>query len=164
MRSMIPVLVAASFGVAVAHSPFLGAQPGGSSQPAADLQRIGACSLISKEEVKQHLPWIAVLDSLPVEEDEVGASGSGCNYPSVYIQVLPFSQSALELMREQSELETIGGVGDEAYLRNNANEYAELYVRVGARMLTLQANMDGDIEAVKPGVIGLAQALVDKLP
>jgi hypothetical protein len=114
--------------------------------------------------VKEHLPWISILDNIPIEEDAIGASGSGCNYPSVYIQVLPFSQSTMDRIRQQDELETISGVGDEAYLRNNADEYAELYVRVGAQMLTLQANMDGDIEAVKPGVLNLARVLVDKLP
>lgn len=31
-------------------------------------------------------------------------------------------------------------------------------------MLTLQANMDGGIESVKPGVLSLAKALLDKLP
>ena len=60
-------------------------------------------------------------------------------------------------------LETISGVGDEAYLHNNANRYAELYVRAGKHLLTLQANMDGKIESVKPGVLNLAKALAPKL-
>ena len=34
----------------------------------------------------------------------------------------------------------------------------------GKHLLTLQANMDGNIEAVKPGVLNLAKALVEKLP
>jgi hypothetical protein len=84
---------------------------------------------------------------MPVEEEPVGTSGSSCNYPSVFIQVLPFSQGTIDLVRRKSGLETIRGVGDEAYLHNNANRYAELYVRTGKHLLTVQANMDAKIES-----------------
>jgi hypothetical protein len=166
MRSIVSVFtVAISLGAVLACPAPVKAQSSGSAQPnAAALQKISACSLLTKDEVKRHLPWIPVLDNLPIEEDDIGASGSGCNYPSVYIQVLSLSQSTMDRIRQQGGVETINGVGDEAYLRNNADEYAELFVRVGARMLTLQANMDGDFEALKPGVLGLANALLDKLP
>jgi hypothetical protein len=69
----------------------------------------------------------------------------------------------LDVAREKGGLETIGGVGDEAYFHNNADRYAELYVRAGQHLLTLQANVDGNMEAVKPGVVNLAKALVAKL-
>jgi hypothetical protein len=139
------------------------AQPNTSQQTAAGSPRIKACSLVPKEEVKKHLPWIPVLDRMPIEEEPIGTSGSSCNYPTVFIQVLPFSQATLDLMRKKSGIETISGVGDEAYLHNNRNRYAELVVRAGKHLLTLQANMDGKIESVKPGVLNLAKALVAKL-
>ena len=59
--------------------------------------------------------------------------------------------------------EPISGIGEEAYFRNNRNRYAELYVRVGNHTLTLQASADGNIEAVKPRVVNLAQTLIAKL-
>jgi len=152
-------------GIFSACSLSLLAQPQTSQQPpAAGPARIKACSLLPKEEVKKHLPWIPALDRMPIEEEPVGNSGSSCNYPTVFIQVLPFSQGMIDLMRKKSGIETIRGIGDEAYLHNNRNRYAELVVRAGKYLLTLQANMDGKIESVKPGVLNLAKALVTKLP
>lgn len=153
-----------AIGVVSSCPPSLLAQPPMSQQPSASgSPRISACSLVPKEEVKKHLPWLSVLDSMAIEEEPIGISGSSCNYPSVFIQVLPFSQGTVDLLRKKGGLETISGVGDEAYLHNNANRYAELYVRAGKHLLTLQANMDGKIESVKPGVLNLAKALVPKL-
>lgn len=129
----------------------------------ATSQRTAVCALVPKGEVKRHLPWIAALDQLPVEEEAIGASGSSCNYPSVTIQVLPFSSQALEAIRRRGGLETIAGVGDEAYFYNNRNRYGELYVRVGNRVLTVQANANDSVEGVKPGTISLAKVLVGKL-
>ncbi len=125
--------------------------------------KISACSLASKAEVKKHLPWIPELDQLPIEEEPIGNYGSSCNYPSVFIQVLPFSQRTIDSLRKKDGIEPINGVGNEAYFHNNKDRYAELYVKVGQRVLTLQANGHGKIEAVKPGVLNLAKVLVDKL-
>jgi hypothetical protein len=60
-------------------------------------------------------------------------------------------------------LETVGGVGDEAYFYNNGDQYAELYVRVGEHLLTVQANVNDTVDGVKPGTLNLAKALVVKL-
>jgi hypothetical protein len=138
--------------------------PGSLLAQAPSSPRINACSLVPKEEVKKYLPWIDVLDSMAPEEEPIGDSGSSCNYPSVFIQVLPSSSRILELAREKGGLETISGVGDEAYFHNNADRYAELYVRVGNHLLTVQANVNDTIESVKPGVLSLAKALAAKLP
>jgi hypothetical protein len=54
-------------------------------------------------------------------------------------------------------------LGDEAYFRNNKNMFAEVFVRVGQRLLTLQADADDNVAAVKPKVIGLAREYVAKL-
>ena len=99
---------------------------------------------------------------MPIEEEAVG-TGSSCNYPTVHVQVLRFSQSFIEALRKSGPLETISGVGDEAYFRNNKNRYAELMVRVDERLLTLQADGDGKMETVRVKVIDLAKIYVAKL-
>jgi len=38
-----------------------------------------------------------------------------------------------------------------------------VFVKVGNQLLTLQANLQGEMAAVKPGVLNLAKALVAKL-
>ena len=121
------------------------------------------CKLISKQDVKKHLPWIDALDQMPIEEEAVGTSGSSCNYPTVHVQVLPFSRGFIDAARKSGAVETVSGVGDEAYFRNNKNRYAELFVKVGSRILTLQADVDDGIEAVKPHVIELARLYITKL-
>jgi hypothetical protein len=131
-------------------------------QPAS-AQPMGACSLLPKEEVKKHLPWNDFLDSMPAEEEPIGSSGSSCNYPTVFIQVLPFSQGLLEAVRKQDNTEAVSGVGDEAYFHNNSDRYAELYVKVGERARTLQASGQGTIESLKPNVVNLARALIAKM-
>jgi len=88
------------------------AQPQTSQQqPAARSARIKAFSLVPKEEVKKHLPWIPALDRMPIEEEPVGTSGSSCNYSTVFIQVLPFSQARIDLMRKKSGIETAVPLG-----------------------------------------------------
>ena len=152
-------------GVVAVSPPSLGAQAGKSQQqPAVSPPRIKVCSLLPKEDVKKHLPWIPALDQMPPEEEAIGASGSSCNYPSVMIQVLPFSQRMIDLAREKGGLETVRGIGDESYFHNNRNQYAELYVKSGKHLLTIQANANPNIESVKPGVLNLAKVLVGKLP
>jgi hypothetical protein len=59
--------------------------------------------------VKKHLPWIPVLDRMPIEEQPIRTSGPSCNYPTVFIQVLPFSQGMIDLMCKKSGIETIRG-------------------------------------------------------
>lgn len=150
--------------VALVSPESLKAQTGAAGRSSADnSQRIAACALLPKDEVKRYLPWLAVLDQMPIEEEPVGASGSSCNYPSVFIQVLPFSPRTIEMARQKGGLATVAGVGDEAYFYNNADRYAELYVRIGKHLLTVQANANETVEAVRPGVVSLAKALIVKL-
>ena len=135
--------------------------PGSAAKPT----RIKVCELLPKEEVKKHMPWQAMLDGLKIEEEPIGAEGSSCSYPSVHVQVLPYSQSFLDTARKKGGLEPVAGVGDEAYFHNNKNLFAELYVRVGKRILTLQGNVpnEGKAETVKPALVSLAKAYVAKL-
>jgi hypothetical protein len=118
---------------------------------------------MSKDEVKRHLPWPAMLDQFPVEEEAMGTYGSGCEYPSVRVQVMTFAQGTIDELKKKAGLEAINGIGDEAYLYNNRNRYAELYVKVGGRALTLQASIKESLDEVRPGVLAMAKGLVAKL-
>lgn len=131
--------------------------------PAGTSTRIAVCPLVTKAEVKKHLPWNPVMDQFPLEEEPIGASGSSCNYPTVLVQVLPYTQSMVDAMHKQGKLEAISGIGDEAYFHNNKNMFAELYAKVGNRLLTLQSSSSGKVDAVKPGVLSLAKVFVAKL-
>lgn len=134
------------------------------SAQASAAPAVRACSLLPKAEVKRHVPWIAVLDQMAPEEEAIGDSGSACSYPSVHVQVLPSSSRLLEIARKRGGMEKIGGLGDEAYFYNNPNGYAEVYVRAGRHIVTVQATVKDRIESVKPGAVNLARALVSKLP
>ena len=160
-RFVYTALIAA--GVVCAFPPSLQAQAQKSQPNAVASQAIKVCPLVAKEEVKKHLPWRSMLDQFPVEEEAIGTTGSSCNYPSVFVQVLLFTQGTLDAVRKISGIESVSGVGDEAYFSNNHDRYAELYVKVGTRWLTLQASLDGNMSTVKPGVVSLAKVFVAKL-
>lgn len=135
-----------------------------STQPQAGAPKpVEVCKLLPKAEVKKHLPWKDLFDQMPLEEEAIGTTGSSCNYPSVHVQVMLFTKGFVDAARKSGTLETISGLGDQAYFRNNKNEYAEIFVRVGSRLLTLQADVDDNVNTVKPKVIGLAKVYVEKL-
>ncbi len=76
---------------------------------------------------------------------------------------MQFNQGSIDALRKEGPLETISAVGDEAYFLNKKNRYAELMVRVGSRMLTLQADGEDKMDNVKPKVIELAKVYVATL-
>jgi hypothetical protein len=125
---------------------------------------VKACSLLPKSEVKKHLPWMDALDNMPLEETPIGSSGSSCNYPNAHIQIFGFHPNNIAELKKQGPLETLSGVGDEAWYRNNRNRYAEVYVRKGAYAVTVQGSSNVSIDVAKTGAINLAKALVAKLP
>jgi hypothetical protein len=153
MNRYINTLIAA--GVVIASASSLEAQSGRTN--------IRACSLLTKEEVKRHLPWKPQLDQFAVEEEPVGTTGSSCNYPSATVQVLLFSQATIDAARKKGGLESISGIGDEAYYYKNPNGYAEVYAKTGKYLVTVQANANDKVDAVKPGAVSLAKALVAKV-
>jgi hypothetical protein len=155
-------VVLLGLGLALSAPSSLLAQTTASGQPSSS--QIHACSLLSKEEVKEHLPWPDFLDQMPAEEESLGPRGTACNYPSVYIQLLRFSQGLIDSVRALEGTEAVDGIGDEAYFHNNKDRYAEVLVKVGESMFTLQANADRGIEVVKPEALKLASAIVEKLP
>lgn len=155
----------AMFGVGLvvcAYPSSLLAQQGGKQPPA---ERIAACSLLPKAEVKKHIPWNDIVDSMEPEEEPIGTYGSSCNYPSVFIQILPPARNKNEPPQAEG-LQPISGVGAPAFFRNNRDRYAELWVNADKYTVTLQASVPtgGTIESVKPNVVNLAKALLAKLP
>jgi hypothetical protein len=148
--------------IVCAYPPSLLAQQGG-KQPAG--AKIAACSLLPKAEVKKHLPWNDIVDSMEPEEEAVGDYGTACEYPSVRIQILPPARNKNQPPAAEG-LAPIGGVGAPAFFRNNRDRYAELWVNADKATVTLQASVPtgGTVESVKPNVVNLAKALIAKLP
>jgi hypothetical protein len=129
----------------------------------------GACSLLTRDEVKAFTAGDRVFDLLPPEEEPSGR-GSACNYGGgvVYMQLDPFPFATLDAERSKpgARFETVPGVGDAAYARENTNsDDAEIFFRVGQRVVTIQMNIaPGQTYAtVKPRLIGLARAYAAKL-
>jgi hypothetical protein len=126
-------------------------------------KRVAACSLLPKADVRKHLPWHDIVDDMAPEEEPVGAAGSSCNYPSVFIQVFPVGRLVRGQPTTEPGWQPITGIGDEAWFRPNRTNYAELYVKTATHTLTIQANANGNVEAVKPGTVSLARALLATL-
>ena len=77
----LPILICLAVGAALAAH---------AADAEAQAQEISACSLLTRDEVKEVVPWPPLLDPLESEET-VLPNGSGCNYPNTYIQVLSAS-------------------------------------------------------------------------
>lgn len=131
---------------------------------------IRACSLLTKDEVKRLVGMgNQFFDQAPADEEALPGGGSTCNYANVHIQIDPFPFSTIERMRQGQPAgwTTVSGVGDEAYLRNNRGQYAELYVRAGQHVVTVQLDMDPPhevLEKARPAAAALASALIARLP
>jgi len=150
-----PALAVCAIAMAAAPAVTLHAQPSAT--------RIAVCPLVSRAEVKKHLPWQDLFDQMPLEEEPIGATGSSCGFPTLHVQVLPFTPRFLDEVRKTGPLEQVPSLGDAAYFRDNRGEYAEVYVQVGQRLLTLQADVDTTVAATKPQVIALAKLYVARL-
>jgi hypothetical protein len=148
--------------VAMAAVAAVGVTLNASQTPASQIK---VCGLLPRAEVKKLIDGNQVFDMIAPAEEPLGTYGSSCNYPGVTIQVMPFLSSTIDAARKRGKLEAVAGVGDEAYFYDNPAGYAELYVKVGSRLLTLQRSvgMGGTVATVRPGVLALANALVAKL-
>jgi len=129
----------------------------------------GACSLLTRNEVKAFTNNSKVFDLLPPEEEASGR-GTACNYGGgvVYMQLSPFPFATIDAERSKAgaNFEAVPGVGDAAYARENTrSDDAEIYFRVGQRVVTIQMNIapPENYNAVKPRLIGLAKAYAAKL-
>ena len=125
----------------------------------------GACSIMTKAEIK---PFTSdpLFDRIAAKEEKEGR-GSSCTYSGVYLQldVIPFA-SIENMSRDKKEkIEAVKGVGDAAYARNNRDDYAELYVKVGQRTLTIQLDIGGQetFASVKPRLLKMGTAMAEKL-
>lgn len=127
---------------------------------------VGACSLLSLAEVKKLAPWQPHLDPYAKgEEGALGSYGSSCEYPTVGIQVMAFNRSTIDALRKAGPIESVGGVGDEAYVRSNRGYFAELFARVGPHLLTVQLSVEKNktFEAIKPSLIEIGKAFAARL-
>jgi hypothetical protein len=133
--------------------------------PASAAPVSGACSILSKAEIK---PFSSnrLFDQLPAEEMQEGR-GSSCNYAGVFIQLDVIAFGTIETMsRDKRErIEAVRGVGDAAYVRNNRDEYAELYARVGQRTFTIQLDIGPQetFASVRPRLLQMGAAMAAKL-
>jgi len=140
-----------------------------SGRGAADAKiATGACSLLTKELVTQVSPYekqalAAVMLVAPIE-DALGATGSACSYGGITLQIDPFPAATLDKHRTNAWV-AVQSVGDAAYFHDNRGNYAELYVRTGARVLTIQMDvpMGRTAASIQPNTIALANALLPKL-
>jgi hypothetical protein len=136
---------------------------------AADDVTMHACSVLTRAEVRKHVPWPDQMERIfPQAEEDQFANGSGCEYPSVRVQVMSTTPDQWQRWVETSKnatVERIAGVGDEAYIRDNKGLFAELYAKRGSHLVSLQKNLgNGETtQASKPQLIALAKALVAKL-
>ena len=133
---------------------------------AGNYQVVKACSLVTVAEVKKVAPWPPHMDQFAkAEEEPVGTRGSSCNYPTVFVQVLAFSQGTIDAAKKAGAQESVAGVGDEAYVRNNRDRYAELIARVGPHVITLQLNVatGKTFEDEKPKLVELSKLFVARL-
>jgi len=132
--------------------------------PAFAAPASGACSIMTKAEVKP-FSTNRLFDQSPAEEMQEGR-GSSCSYAGVYIQldVIPFSTIENMSRDKRERIEAVRGVGDAAYVRNNRDDYAELYARVGQRTLTIQLDIGPQetFASVRPRLLQLAAAMAAK--
>lgn len=130
-------------------------------------QVVKVCSLLSPAEVKKLAPWEPHLDRFAkAEEEAIGTSGSSCNYPTAFIQVMAFHRRFIDDIRKAGILlEPVSGVGDEAYVRNNRDNYAELVAKVGPHSLTVQLSIERNktFESTRPSLIAIGKAYAAKL-
>jgi hypothetical protein len=136
---------------------------------AASDAAIHACSVLTRAEVRKHVPWTDQMERIfPQEEEDQFANGSGCEYPSIRVQVMSSSPEQWQRWVDASKnptVERVAGIGEEAYIRDNKGLFAELYAKSGPRVVSLQKNLQpGEtLQASKPQLIALAKAVVAKL-
>ena len=129
-------------------------------------QAVKVCSLLPLAEVRKIAPWEPAFDKFAkAEEHPLGSSGSSCEYPTAGVQVMAFNPATLDSLKKARKVEPVAGVGDEAYVANNADTFGELYARVGPHFLTIQMTLgtNGNYASVKPKLVQLDQAVAAKL-
>lgn len=138
------------------------------SGQAAAQKRPSACALLTEDVVSQTSPYskqqLNLVLMVPPSEDPVGRSGSSCSYGGVTLQIDPFTWATLEKTGEKGWT-PLADVGQAAFFRDNRGEWAELGVRSGERVVTIQMDVPDGRTAleVRPNAIALAKAVLAKL-
>jgi hypothetical protein len=131
--------------------------------------KVGACALLTKDLLEKTTPVDTERFELglmiPAAEEPVGVAGSTCEYGGVLLQVDPFTSPARIEETLAAKWTRVPGLGDIAYFHDNIGEWAELYVRAGERVITIQMDVPTGrkAESIKPNVIALAEAILPKL-
>jgi hypothetical protein len=165
------MLLAATLGGAAAPTG-IEAQAGGAG-PA--VRSIGACSLLSSEEIKALLgertpPFF---DMLPPSEERLGGGGSECFISTIIIQLdaVPVARfnATMETYASRTTFERLTGVGDEAYFYEQdpggVSHVVGIYSRIGEHVLVVSMDVnDGDTPAsLQPSLMTLVRAAEPKL-
>ena len=126
------------------------------------------CALLTPEVVKN--VWVASKKSgEPAAPNEVslGASGSGCEWGDIILQVNPLTPAQLEQLGKSGDKtwESVAGVGDAAWFHNVRDMIGELFVRVGPRTfgVLIEIPVGNTATAFKPTFITVAKTIVPKL-
>jgi hypothetical protein len=145
--------------------------------PAAALQSGGApaapsiraCTLLTRDLAMQVTPYEGeardFVMKIAADEDAVGVSGSACTYGGITLQIDPFAPATLDRQRDRDNWVPVANVGDAAYFFDRRGEYAELYVRTGSRVFTIQMDVPPGrtTASIQPNVIALARAILPTL-
>ena len=134
---------------------------------AASGGRIRACSLLTRDVVMKFGTdqGKRVVDLVKPLEDDLGTTGSACEYGGIGFQIDPFARTEQLRKSPGKDWQPVSGVGDTAFFRNNGNNYAELMVWSGTHHFTIQMSvpMGSTAEAIKPNTVALANAIIPKL-
>ena len=133
------------------------------STPAAG-KPVRACAVLTRDLVAPFTENKKILDLLPPSEEELGTSGTACDYGGVRLQLFPGRGGKPNVSAKG--LVPVSGAGDGGLFRSNRDRYAELMVWTSKYRVDLQVNVPtgGTAEAIKPDVLALANAILKKLP
>jgi hypothetical protein len=159
MRQVFTVLVAFSCII-----PPAAASQTRSGGPAAGQPAVRACAVLTRDLVAPFTENKKMLDLIPPQEEELGTSGTACDYGAVRLQLFPGRGGKRTFSAR--DLEPISGAGEGGYFRNNRDRYAELMVWTSRHSLDLQVSVPSGrtAEAMKPDLVALANAIIAKLP
>jgi hypothetical protein len=141
--------------------PALPSQAG--STPATG-QPVRACAVLTRDLVAPFTENKKILDLLPPSEEELGTSGTACDYGGVRLQLFPGRGGKPTVSAKG--LQPVSGAGDGGLFRSNRDRYAELTVWTSKHRVDLQVSVPSGrtAEAIKPDVVALANAILKKLP
>lgn len=129
-----------------------------------DTDRPGACTILTRAEVKKHMPWPDMMDSLE-ETEEPWGTGTYCSYPGVTIWLGRYSASVIESARKLGPLTPAPDVAPEAFFHAQGRSEAGLYIRLGDRLAHIETPLGfvETLDSVQPKLVALGKALVAKL-